>query len=207
MRRQKVRAAGIAVAAALAAGCAGSAAAPHAVARPAASAPVLTTDGGGQSCPVSSLTRQGYCPGDGPVSDPDGMSCPAQALDSRGYCPGDEPAGWAPPATVTPQVITFRVNGASSAQVSYGPAGTSVTGKSPMSVSQDLVTPDLGVTGSSPLYYALTAQLQGSGTVTVAILVDGQVISQGTASGGYGIALAEISPDPVTGGWRSDTGS
>jgi len=64
------------------------------------------------------------------------------------------------------------------------------------------VTQKLG----DPAYYSLQAQLQGGGNVTVKILVDGKVISQGTASGGYNIAMAEISQDPLTGGWESDNG-
>ena len=40
----------------------------------------------------------------------------------------------------------------------------------------------------SPIYHALTAQLQGSGSVTVKILVDGKVLSESTAAGGYNIA-------------------
>ena len=39
------------------------------------------------------------------------------------------------------------------------------------------------------------------GSVIVKILVNGKVVSQGTATGGYNIAMAEISQDPLTGGW------
>jgi hypothetical protein len=59
------------------------------------------------------------------------------------------------------------------------------------------VTAKLG----SPSYYSVTAQLQGDGSVTVKILVDGTVISSGTATGGYNIATAEISQDPLSGQW------
>lgn len=53
--------------------------------------------------------------------------------------------------------------------------------------------------------YAINAQLQGGGTVSCSISVDGKVISQGSASGGYNIASCEISQD-FSGGWQ-DTNS
>jgi hypothetical protein len=59
------------------------------------------------------------------------------------------------------------------------------------------VTQKLG----SPVYYSLQAQLQGGGTVTVKILVNGTVTSKATATGGYNIATAEISRNPLTGQW------
>jgi hypothetical protein len=37
--------------------------------------------------------------------------------------------------------------------------------------------------------------------VTVKILVNGTVVSRGTASGGYNVASAEITQDPLTGRW------
>jgi len=56
------------------------------------------------------------------------------------------------------------------------------------------------------IYYSLTAQLQGGGRVTVKILINGKVISESDATGGYNIATAEISQDPLTGEW-TDTNS
>jgi hypothetical protein len=104
--------------------------------------------------------------------------------------PPAAPATTAPPPA--PQTVTFKVTG-SYAQVTYGPAGSNTSGTVPMKVTDKL---------GSPIYYALTAQLQGSGTVTCEIAVDGKVISKATASGGYNIAQCEISPDPFTGGWE-----
>ena len=89
------------------------------------------------------------------------------------------------------QTITYEVTG-SPANVTYGPAGSSLSGTVPMKVTAKL---------GDPLYYSLQAQLQGGGSVTVKILVNGTVISQGTASGGYNIAMAEISQDPLSGQW------
>ncbi|MEZ0095943.1 hypothetical protein [Streptacidiphilus sp. EB129] len=44
----------------------------------------------------------------------------------------------------------------------------------------------------TPLYYSIYAQLQGGGTVSCHLEVDGQVISQSTATGGYNIAICEM---------------
>jgi hypothetical protein len=97
-----------------------------------------------------------------------------------------------PPAPAAPQTVTFEVSG-SYAQVTYGPAGSDISGTVPMKVTDKL---------GNPIYYALTAQLQGGGTVSCEIEVDGEVISKATASGGYNIAQCEISPDPISGGWE-----
>jgi len=59
----------------------------------------------------------------------------------------------------------------------------------------------LTIRSSAPSYYAINAQLQGGGTVSCQIQVDGKTISTATASGGYNIADCEISQD-FTGGWQ-----
>lgn len=94
------------------------------------------------------------------------------------------------------ETVTYEVAG-SAADVTYGPAGSDYSGSVPLNVTKPLGTPS---------YYAISAQLQGGGTVSCKILVDGKVISQGTASGGYQIASCEIVQDPLTGGWQ-DTNS
>ena len=94
------------------------------------------------------------------------------------------------------QTVTFVVTG-SPADVTYGPAGTSVSGTVPMHVSKPLGT---------PLYYDISAQLQGAGTVSCKIEVNGAVISSSTASGGYNIATCEISQDPLSGQWADTNG-
>lgn len=94
--------------------------------------------------------------------------------------------------------ITYIVTG-SSANVTYGPAGSDFTGSVPMNVSAPI--------GNNPAaYYALDAQLNGGGTVTVEILVGGKVISSATATGGYNIATAEIDQNPLTGQWENTNG-
>jgi hypothetical protein len=117
-----------------------------------------------------------------------------------GTADGTQPAPSAPAAAAAPkstraaaaaQTVTYEVTG-SSADVTYGPAGSTLSGTVPMKVTAKL---------GDPIYYSLQAQLQGGGSVTVEILVNGIVISQGTASGGYNIATAEISQDPLSGQW------
>jgi hypothetical protein len=91
--------------------------------------------------------------------------------------------------------ITYVVTG-SSANVTYGPAGTNLSGSVPMNVSAPI--------GNNPAaYYAVDAQLNGGGTVSVEILVGGKVISSATASGSYNIASAEIDQNPLTGQWEN----
>ena len=60
------------------------------------------------------------------------------------------------------------------------------------------------IPASPPVYYAINAQLQGGGSVSVAIDVNGRQVSSGVAHGGYNIAMAEISS--MTGSWQ-DTNS
>jgi hypothetical protein len=93
------------------------------------------------------------------------------------------------------QTVTYVVTG-SAADVTYGPTGSESSGAVPMSVTKPLGT---------PLYYSIYAQLQGSGTVSCQILVDGKVISQSTASGGYTIASCEISKG-FSGNWSDTNG-
>lgn len=94
------------------------------------------------------------------------------------------------------QTVTYEVSG-SPADVTYGPAGSNSQGSVPMDLTKPLGT---------PIYVAITAQLQGSGTVTCKIKVDGKVISQSTASGGYNIAQCEISQNPLSGQWQDTNG-
>jgi hypothetical protein len=95
------------------------------------------------------------------------------------------------------QTLTYEVIGSSAADVTYGPAGSTLSGAIPMNVNAKL---------GKAIYYSLTAQLQGGGSVTVKILINGKVISESKATGGYNIAIAEISQDPLTGEW-TDTNS
>ncbi len=93
------------------------------------------------------------------------------------------------------KTIEYVVTGTPGADVTYGPAGSNIQGSVPMHVTAELGNPE---------YYAINAQLQGGGTVSCEIKVDGAVISSSTATGGYNIANCEIGQDPVTGQWQND---
>lgn len=98
----------------------------------------------------------------------------------------------AKPTKAAPQTVTYVLTG-SDADVQYGPAGSSAQGKVPMTVTSTL---------GSPAYYSISAQLNGSGNVTCKIEVDGRIISQASASGGYNIADCEIVQDPFSDKWE-----
>lgn len=90
--------------------------------------------------------------------------------------------------------VTYVVTGTrGGADVTYGPAGSSLSGHVPMRVTKRLGHAD---------YYSIDAQLQGGGKVTVEIIVGGKVISKGTATGGYNIASAEIVQGLFSGKWE-----
>lgn len=93
--------------------------------------------------------------------------------------------------------VTYYVAG-SVADVTYGPAGSQLSGSDPMKETVPL--------GDAP-YYAITAQLQDyGGSVTCQIGIDGYVVSQATASGDYHIAQCEI-VRTADGSWASATGA
>jgi hypothetical protein len=94
------------------------------------------------------------------------------------------------------QTVTYIVRG-SPAYVTYGSAGSTYKGTVPMEVTRPL---------GHPQFYAIDAQLIGSGSVMCQIEVDKEVISQAQASGSYKVASCEISPDPSSSDW-SDTNS
>lgn len=100
-------------------------------------------------------------------------------------------ANSAAPAKPAAHTLTYVVTG-SAADVTYGPTGTNVGGTVPLNISGPL---------GDPLYYSIQAQLQGGGTVSCELEIDGKVISSSTASGGYNIAMCEISRDPLSGQW------
>jgi hypothetical protein len=94
------------------------------------------------------------------------------------------------------KTVTYIVTG-STAQVTYGPAGSSLNGTVPMHKTRKL---------HHPQYYAISAQLQGGGAVHCKIKVDGKTISHSTATGGYNIAQCEIVQDVLSGKWESAAG-
>jgi hypothetical protein len=58
----------------------------------------------------------------------------------------------------------------------------------------------------NPAYYSVQVQLQGGGATTCRILVGGKAVSAASATGGYNLAMCEISRNPLTGKWESDAG-
>jgi hypothetical protein len=56
----------------------------------------------------------------------------------------------------------------------------------------------------NPELYAINAQLQGGGTVTCVIKVDGVPLSRSTATGEFNIADCQIGQDRVTNLWEDD---
>lgn len=99
-----------------------------------------------------------------------------------------------PTTPETPETVTYIVSG-SSADVTYGPAGSSLSGHSPMKVTKSL---------GDPAYYSITAQLHGGGHVSCKLEIDGEVISQAEAKGGYQIAMCEAVN--VGGSWEDANG-
>jgi hypothetical protein len=119
---------------------------------------------------------------------------PVAPATSGAAAPAPAPATTAPAAADT---VTYVVTGSSSADIQYGPAGSSAQGHAPMSVTKPL---------GKPQYVSISAQLQGGGSVSCQIKVNGNVISKATASGGYNIATCEISQNPLTGEWVDTNG-
>ena len=106
------------------------------------------------------------------------------------------PAAGAAAAAPAKQTVTYEVTG-SAADVTYGPTGSDLSASVPLDKTETIPS-------KAPLYYSVQAQLQGAGSVTCKIKVDGKVISQATATGGYQIAQCEIGQDPLSGNWQDD---
>ena len=105
------------------------------------------------------------------------------------------PAETTPPANPAPKhTVTYVVTG-STADVTYGPIGSSNAGTSPMHKRVSLDSTDA-------IGYSLTAQLQGGGAVACKIVIDGQTVASASASGGYNIAMCETVKDPLTGEYK-----
>lgn len=133
------------------------------------------------------------------------VTATAAALAACGSLGKDTAAGGASPAASAPATaaakakhhhprkVTYVVTG-STAEVTYGPAGSGFTGQVPMRITKKL---------RHPAYYSITAQLQGSGAVTCKIMIGGKVVDHASATGGYNIASCEISRNLLSGKWES----
>jgi len=101
------------------------------------------------------------------------------------------------PAEKAAQTVTYVVTGsnASNADVTYGPAGSSYQATVPMSVTRPLRNPPSDS-------YEVGAQLQGGGSVSCQVKVDGVTIASASAAGSYNIAHCQIGQDG-TGSWEN----
>jgi hypothetical protein len=104
-------------------------------------------------------------------------------------------------AAPTPDQVVFKCTGTTDGNgidITYGPEGSDYSASSlPFSKTMTL--------DSSAQYYDVQAQLQGGGEVTCSTTVDwsgGPTVNQGTASGGYNIADAEVCSD-FSDGWTT----
>ena len=93
-------------------------------------------------------------------------------------------------------ILTYRVTGTPGARVTYGPAGTYLTGRAPLQVTARL---------GNPLYYFITAQLPRRGSVECEILIGTKVMAKSVATGRHNLASCQISRDPLSRKWQ-DTG-
>jgi hypothetical protein len=97
---------------------------------------------------------------------------------------------------LTPETVTFIVRGtAGAAEVTYGTGRLHISGTVPMRVIRPL---------RNRSYYEIDAQLEGGGTVTCVIKIDGILVSTATASGGDNIALCRIWHNPGTHLWVNE---
>jgi hypothetical protein len=104
-------------------------------------------------------------------------------------------------ATPTPQGVTYACTGSApdGVSITYGSDSSNTAASAlPFQASSSL--------DSQAEYYDITAQLQGSGSITCTLTVQsdvsGTVTKEGSATGGYEIASVEICSD-FTGGWQT----
>ena len=94
-------------------------------------------------------------------------------------------------------VLTYLVTGTPGARVTYGPAGTYLTGRAPLQVVTRL---------GNPLYYFISAELPGKGSVECEILIGTTVMNKSVATGRHSLASCQISRDPLSGKWQDTAG-
>lgn len=81
--------------------------------------------------------------------------------------------------------------------MTYGPAGTYLSGRAPLQVTARL---------GNPLYYFITAELPGKGSVECEILIGATVMAKSAATGRHNLASCQISRDPLSGKWQDAGG-
>lgn len=94
-------------------------------------------------------------------------------------------------------ILTYRVTGTPGARVTYGPAGTYLTGRAPLQVTARL---------GNPLYYFITAQLPRKGSIECEILIGAKVMAKSVATGRHNLASCQISRDPLSRKWQDSAG-
>jgi hypothetical protein len=94
-------------------------------------------------------------------------------------------------------ILTYLVTGTPGARVTYGPAGTYLAGRAPLQVTARL---------GNPLYYFITAELPGRGSVECEILIGAKVMAKSAAAGRHSLASCQISRDPLNGKWQDAGG-
>lgn len=161
-------------------------------------------------------------------TDPNGVTC--QALDASGYCPGDNPSTGASssggasnpsasPSTPSPSpspvptmikqtdVVVFRVQGTGYPSILYGTDSIqdqASGGYGPLGDGNALPWTASLPYNPGALYYAVSAQLEGSGSISDSVTevittwcsngthkTESFPLASGSASGGYTIAQAE----------------
>jgi hypothetical protein len=143
-------------------------------------------------------------------TDPSGMAC--VEADDAGYCPGDDPAP--PTPTVNPATkVTFVVTGWGNPSITYGSDSDNRDGggtRGQLGDGNGLPwTRSISFSGDA-LYYYLSAQLEGAGSISCKIVVTGPgddplTVSHGRASGGYNICSAQAGPSDSTGtSWQDE---
>jgi len=93
-----------------------------------------------------------------------------------------------------PQTVIFTVTGSApaGADVTFGDDTSNYQGRVPMRVVLPL--------RKNVLYYSVTAQLQGGGSITCRVQI-GKYVRIGHAVGNYNICTAQLNNDPF-GGWN-----
>ncbi len=95
------------------------------------------------------------------------------------------------------RTLTYRVTGTPGATVTYGPPGSTRTGRGPMHLTLPL---------GSAQFYSITVGLPRSGSVACEILIGAAVISKSAATGRHSLATCQISRDPSSGKWQDTAG-
>lgn len=160
------------------------------ISAPAAPAPAATS----QSAPAEQ-------------TDPNGQQC--AALDASGYCPGDDPSPSPAAPTMTRQtdVVVFKVRGSGEPSIQYGTDSSTNNpsdGAGPLGDGNYLPWQASMPYNPGALYYAVSAQLEGSGSIQDSVTevvttwcsgskpkTESFPLASGNASGGYAIASAE----------------